>query len=79
MYILYRKNFYISRLLLTCLVPLQAKNPKMSIKPPKAERGTEWPGIGTGRPFLSKRPMRGPMRTQPTKAHTAENDIIKHL
>ena len=62
----------------TCLVPLQAKNPKMRINPPKADKGTEWPGIGTGRPFLSNRPMRGPMRTQPTRAHTAKNDIIKH-
>ena len=25
----------------TCLVPLQAKNPKMRINPPKADKGTE--------------------------------------
>lgn len=57
---------------LTCLVPLQAKNPKIKTKPPKAESGTECPGIGTALPFLSNLPVRGPMRTQPTRAQTAE-------
>ena len=34
--------------LLTCFVPLQAKNPKTNINPPKADRGTECPGMDTG-------------------------------
>ena len=33
---------------LTCFVPLQAKNPKTNINPPKADRGTECPGMDTG-------------------------------
>ena len=56
----------------TCLVPLQAKNPNIRINPPRADNGTEWPGMGTGRPFLSNLPILGPMRTQPTNAQTAE-------
>ena len=59
---------------LTCFVPLQAKNPKTNINPPKADRGTECPGMDTGCPFLSKRPILGPIRTHPTSAQTA---IIK--
>ncbi len=55
----------------TCLVPLQAKNPKTSMSPPSAERGTECPGIGTARPFLSNLPIRGPIKTQPVSAQTA--------
>jgi hypothetical protein len=54
------------------LVPLQAKNPKMRISPPKAESGTECPGIGSVLPFLSNFPRRGPISTQPTRAQTAE-------
>ncbi len=56
----------------TCFVPLQAKNPKMRTSPPRADRGTEWPGMGTGLPCLSNRPMRGPIITHPTSAQTAE-------
>ena len=56
----------------TCLVPLHAKNPNIRINPPRADNGTEWPGMGTGRPFLSNLPILGPMRTQPTNAQTAE-------
>ena len=33
---------------LTCLVPLQAKNPNTNISPPKADKGTECPGMDTG-------------------------------
>jgi hypothetical protein len=64
-------------LMLPCLVPLQAKKPKTSTRPPKADRGTECPGMGTGSPLRSKRPMRGPMRTQPTKAQMAGNFNFK--
>ena len=60
----------------TCLVPLQAKNPNIRINPPRADNGTEWPGMGTGRPFLSNLPILGPMRTQPTNAQTAEKKKI---
>jgi len=56
----------------TCFVPLQAKNPKMRTSPPRADRGTECPGMGTGLPCLSNRPMRGPIITHPTSAQTAE-------
>ena len=55
-------------------MPLQAKKPKTRMSPPKAESGTECPGIAEPEPFFPfpKRPIRGPMRTQPTRAQTAE-------
>ena len=57
----------------TLFVPLHAKKPKTRISPPRAERGTECPGIAIGCPsVLSNRPCRGPIRTQPTKAQTAK-------
>ena len=63
-------NYY----LFTRFVPLQAKKPNTRISPPRAERGTECPGIAMGCPsVLSNLPCRGPIKTQPTNAHTAEN------
>ena len=60
---------------LTRFVPLQAKKPKTRISPPRAERGTECPGIAIGCPsVLSNLPWRGPIRTQPNSAQTAENE-----
>ena len=58
----------------TLFVPLQAKKPNTRINPPRAERGTECPGMAIGCPsVLSNLPCRGPIRTQPTRAQTARN------
>ena len=63
-----------NRYIFTRFVPLQAKKPKTRISPPRAERGTECPGIAMGCPsVLSNLPCLGPIKTQPTNAHTAEN------
>ena len=56
-------------------MPLQAKNPKTRMRPPRAERGTECPGMATGFPSLSNRPILGPISTHPTKAQTAKKKI----
>ena len=57
---------------ITCFVPLQEKKPKTKISPPSADKGTECPGMLTTFPSSSNRPIRGPIRTHPTKAHTAD-------
>ena len=57
--------------MLPCLAPLDARKPKTRMNAPRAARGTECPGMLTGLPPESNLPMRGPMRTQPTRAMVA--------
>ena len=45
----------------TCDPPLKAKNPKRRMNPPIAAIGTECPGMSTGLPFSSNRPLLGPI------------------
>ena len=49
------------KMYITCDPPLKARNPKMRMNPPRAAKGTEWPGMSLGLPLASKRPCRGPM------------------
>ena len=42
--------------------PLNARKPKMRMKPPRPARGTEWPGMSMGSPFLLNLPLLAPMK-----------------
>ena len=53
-----------------CLPTFWARNPNTSMSPPRAARGTEWPGMLTIRLSLNL-PARGPISHAPMKAQTA--------
>ena len=53
-----------------CLPTFWARKPKTRMSPPKAARGTEWPGMATTFPLLNL-PALGPIRQAPMKAQTA--------
>lgn len=44
---------------------LKPYQPNHSSTVPSTTRVAEWPGMSTGLPLLSKRPMRGPTKMQP--------------
>jgi len=49
---------------------LKPYQPIQRMKVPRTWKGVDWPGIGTGWPASSKRPMRGPMKIAPQSAAT---------